>query len=163
MVLALLVAFWLGTRGGDSPAPTDDPTTSGDRSPSQQPSDTASEQSESPTRSPTRTPSQSPTRTPSETPTDSPSETPTETEAPTVEVDPEAYVGRDHGDVENELRALGLVPVPVELDNPGEQPEGIVESVEPSGPLQEGDRVTVSFWGAPAAGQEKDDEGNDEG
>ena len=62
------------------------------------------------------------------------------------------------------FRDLGLEPVSVELGNPGDQPDGIVDSVEPSGTLQEGDQVTVSFWAKVPPGQEKqDDEGNDEG
>ncbi len=78
----------------------------------------------------------------------------------TVEVDPAAYVGRDHKDVEKELRDLGLAPVGEELENPGDQPDGIVESVEPSGTLQEGDTVTVRYWAKVPPGQS--DEGNDE-
>ena len=80
-----------------------------------------------------------------------------------MEVDPAAYVGRDRKDVEKELRDLGLEPVAVELENPGDQPDGVVDSVEPSGTLQEGDQVTVSFWGKAPPGQREDDEGNDEG
>ena len=93
---------------------------------------------------------------------------PTETEPTTVEGDPAAYVGRDHKEVEKELRDLGLKPSRVELENAGDQEEGIVVSVEPSGTLQEGDAVAVSFYGKPPKetppGQEKqDEEGNDEG
>ena len=51
----------------------------------------------------------------------------------------------------------------MELDNPGDQPDGIVDSVEPSGTLEEGDQVTVSFWGKIPPGQRQDDEGNDQG
>ena len=46
-----------------------------------------------------------------------------------------------------ELRDLGLSRSPWSWTNPGDQPDGIVDSVEPSGTLQEGDQVTVSFWG----------------
>ena len=34
-----------------------------------------------------------------------------------------------------------------ELDNDGTQEEGAVESVNPTGSLQEGDTVTVRYWG----------------
>ena len=106
-----------------------------------------------------RTESPSPTETPTETPTN----TPTETEPATVEVDPAAYVGRDHKDVEKELKKLKLVPAPVELENPGDQPDGVVESVEPSGTLQEGDTVTVSYWAKVPPGQQKDQQQDPEG
>jgi hypothetical protein len=53
--------------------------------------------------------------------------------------------------------------VPVELENPGDQQDGIVDSVEPSGTLEEGDQVTVSFWGKVPPGQQQQDEGSDEG
>ena len=118
--------------------------------------------SQTPSQTPSDTPTETPTESPSETPSETPTETPTETEPATVEVDPAAYVGRDRKDVEKELRDLGLEPVAVELENPGDQPDGVVDSVEPSGTLQEGDQVTVSFWGKTPPGQQKD-EGSDEG
>jgi eukaryotic-like serine/threonine-protein kinase len=162
VLVAVLLAVWLGTRdddptgstGGDTPTQGQSPSSS--EAPSPSPSPTPSE---SPTDTPTETPTESPTESPSETPT----ETPTETEPATVEVDPAAYVGRDRKDVEKELRDLGLEPTPVEVENPGDQPEGVVTSVEPSGTLQEGDTVTVSYWAKVPPGQAKDDEGNDEG
>jgi eukaryotic-like serine/threonine-protein kinase len=101
---------------------------------------------------------QTPSQTPSATTTETPTETPTETEPATVEVDPASYVGRDRKDVEKELRDLGLEPTSVELENPGDQPEGIVESVEPSGTLQEGDPVTVSYWAKVPPGQQRNQE-----
>jgi serine/threonine protein kinase len=149
VLVAVLVAIWLGTRGDAEPTGSGDGETS---SPSQTPSETPSD-----------TPSDTPSETPTETPSETPSETPTEPEAATVEVDPAAYVGRDRKDVEKELRELGLEPTPVELENPGDQPEGIVESVEPSGTLQEGDTVTVSYWAKVPPGQQDDEEGGSEG
>jgi hypothetical protein len=38
-----------------------------------------------------------------------------------------------------------------------------VESVEPSGTLQEGDTVTVSYWAKVPPGQQDDEEGGSEG
>ena len=73
---------------------------------------------------------------------------------------------RGQGDLKgakDRLRDLGLEPTPVEVENPGDQPEGVVTAVEPSGTLQEGDTVTVSYWAKVPPGQAKDDEGNDEG
>jgi len=157
VLAAVLLAVWLGTRD-------DEPTGStGDNTPSEGQSQSSSEApSQTPSQTPSDTPTETPTESPSETPSETPTETPTETEPATVEVDPAAYVGRDRKDVEKELRDLGLEPVAVELENPGDQPDGVVDSVEPSGTLQEGDQVTVSFWGKAPPGQQKD-EGNDEG
>ena len=143
VVVAVLLAIWLGTRGDAEPTASNDDDTS------------------SPSQSPSETPSDTPTETASETPTETPTET--EPEAATVEVDPAAYVGRDRKDVEKELRDLGLEPVGVELENPGDQPDEAVESVEPSGTLQEGDQVTVSYWGKVPPGQQDDEEGGSEG
>lgn len=150
VALAVLLAVWLGTRGdGEPTGATDDPTR--DRT------------SQSPSATTEQTPDQTPSETggpPEETPDETPEETPEETEPATVELDPAAYVGRDHKDVEKELRDLGLEPTPVELDNPGDQPEGIVESVEPNGTLEEGASVTVSFWAKVPPGQDPDGPGN---
>ena len=158
VLVAVLLAVWLGSRDDEPTGSTGDNTPSQGQSPSPDRSP-----SQSPSQTPTDTPTETPTESPSETPSETPTETPTETEPATVEVDPAAYVGRDRKDVEKELRDLGLEPVAVELDNPGDQPDGIVDSVEPSGTLQEGDQVTVSFWGKIPPGQQKDDEGNDQG
>jgi serine/threonine-protein kinase len=79
-----------------------------------------------------------------------PEETPTETEPETFSIDPDDYVGRDIKDVEDELRALGLKPAKEKLDNDGTQEENAVESVSPTDDLQEGDSVTVQYWGKPA-------------
>ena len=80
----------------------------------------------------------------------SPSE-PTTSAAPdnTVEVDEGDYVGRDVKDVEKELKELGLQVETSELDNDGTQTENTVDSVDPSGTLEKGDTVTVSYWGKP--------------
>jgi serine/threonine-protein kinase len=96
------------------------------------------EQSSQPTQQPTTQESQ---------PTQEPSPTPTEDN--TVEVDESDYVGRDVDDVEGELKDLGLKVRKDEQDNPGDEEEDSVEGVDPSGTLQEGDTVTVSYWGPP--------------
>jgi tRNA A-37 threonylcarbamoyl transferase component Bud32 len=132
VVVAVLVAVWLGMR---------------DETPAEDPSDT-------PSPTPGRTTSQSPSETASETATETPTETPSETatEPATVEVDPAAYVGREVKDVEKELERLGLVPAAVELENPGDQERNIVVDVSPSGTLEEGDTVTISYYGKPPTG-----------
>jgi serine/threonine-protein kinase len=134
VALAVVLAVWLGSRG-DEPAEDTPRTPSPTQSP-QSPRDTSTE-----------TPSPTPTETPSET-TQTPTETPTETAA-TVEVDPASYVGRDRKDVEKELRDLGLRPEGSELENPGDQPPDVVVDVTPSGTLEEGDTVTISYYGKP--------------
>ena len=132
VLLAVLVAWWLGSRA-------DEPAT-------ENPGDT-------PSQTPDRTPSASPTETPTETPTQTPTETPTE--PATVEVDPAAYIGLRAKDVERELAGLGLVPELVELENPGDQERDVVADVSPSGTLEEGDTVTISYYGKPATGNEE--------
>ena len=91
-------------------------------------------------------PSPDPTTTPEQTQS-SPSPTPTEDN--TVEVDESDYVGRDVGEVEDELKDLGLKVRKDEQDNPGDEEEDSVEGVDPSGTLEEGDTVTVTYWGPP--------------
>jgi serine/threonine-protein kinase len=127
VLAAVLVAVWLGSR--DATEPTDQP--------SQTP-----RQSQSPSQSPSESPSESPSQTPTETPTETPEPT-------TVEVDPASYVGRKAKDVEKELRDLGLVPQLVEADNPGDAPPDTVSDVSPSGTLEEGTPVTVTYYGKP--------------
>jgi serine/threonine-protein kinase len=136
VALAVLLAVWLGSRGDDTDA------SSGDTTPSQT------------GRSPSQTPKQTPTETPSET-SQTPTETPTSEPAPeptTVEVDPADYLGLKAKDAEKQLRELGLEPVLVELDNTGEAEKDTVADVSPSGTLEEGDTVTVSFYGKPPKG-----------
>ena len=91
-------------------------------------------------------PSPDPTTTPEQTQS-SPSPTPTEDN--TVEVDESDYVGRDVDEVEDELKDLGLKVRKDEQDNPGDEEEDSVEGVDPSGTLEEGDTVTVTYWGPP--------------
>jgi eukaryotic-like serine/threonine-protein kinase len=95
-------------------------------------------------------------------PTDEVSETPTEsssapsspsepattpTEDTTVRIDESQFVNRPLSDVQRELADLGLRVNTERIDNPGDQIEGDVESVNPTGALQVGDTVTVTFWG----------------
>ncbi|KRE94181.1 hypothetical protein ASG76_12410 [Nocardioides sp. Soil774] len=125
VLAAVLLAVWLGTR--DDTDPTDQP-------------------SQTPRQS--QSPSPSPSQSPSQTPTESPSQTPTETPEPTtVEVDPASYVGRKAKDVEKELRDLGLVPQLVEVENTADAAPDTVSDVSPSGTLEEGTPVTVSYYG----------------
>ena len=78
-----------------------------------------------------------------------PQSSPTPTEDNTVQVDESDYVGRDVDEVEDELTDLGLNVRRDEQDNPGDEDEDTVDGVDPSGTLQEGDTVTVSYWGPP--------------
>jgi len=148
LALALLVAVvLLLTQTGDDPV--DGPAGAGQ---SEAPTETAPSPTDSPTR--TESPTQSPTDSPS--PTESPTET---TEEPgTVEVDEDDYVGRDHKDVEAELRELGLKPKGEKVDNDGGSTEGAVESLDPTGTLQEGDEITVYYYD-----KAPEEQGNGEG
>jgi serine/threonine-protein kinase len=65
----------------------------------------------------------------------------------TVTIDENDYLGRDVKDVEKELKDLKLKVGTVEIDNPGTETEGAVAGVDPDGKLQEGDPVTVSYYG----------------
>ena len=92
---------------------------------------------------------------PQETPTES---TPTEdtsppssttTSAATVSIDASDFIGRNVDEVAQELRDLGLRPSTQRVDNPGDEEADTVENVSPDGELEEGDRVTVTYWGPP--------------
>jgi len=72
---------------------------------------------------------------------------PSSTEEAGITIDESDYVGRDIHDVEAELRSLGLKVAKDKLDNDGSHEQDIVASVSPSGTLQEGDTVTVGYWG----------------
>ena len=67
-----------------------------------------------------------------------------------MHVDEADYVGRDVDEVEDELegpRAEGRRRT--SSDNPGDEDEDAVEGVDPTGTLEEGDTVTVTYWGKP--------------
>lgn len=88
---------------------------------------------------------QSPSQTRSQ--TESPATETTEPTVAGVEVDEDDYLGREIGEVQSALKDLGLKVSREKLDNPGDQVEGAVAGVNPSGTLVEGDSVTVSYWG----------------
>ncbi len=90
-----------------------------------------------------------PTPSRSQTREESPTQETTQTEDTSVQVDEGDYVGRNVDEVAAELEGLGLNVSRDELDNPGDEDENTVEGVNPSGTLQEGDTVTVSYWGPP--------------
>ncbi|MBI5090480.1 MAG: PASTA domain-containing protein [Actinobacteria bacterium] len=60
----------------------------------------------------------------------------------TVTIDPAAYIGRDHRDVVDELRALGFVVEERRVSSDGAKKNTVV-AVEPSGPLAPGAAVEV--------------------
>ncbi len=101
-----------------------------------------------PTRSDGPRTSQSPDESPT-TETTEPTPTETQTEPETFDINPDDYVGRDIKDVEADLKALGLKVAKEKLDNDGTHEEDTVESVSPTEGLQEGDTVTVQYWGKP--------------
>jgi serine/threonine-protein kinase len=63
-----------------------------------------------------------------------------------VTVDPAAYVGLPEGEAVKRLRDAGLDPVVEKKANPGDQQEGTVASVDPTGQVTPGSEVTVAVW-----------------
>ncbi|MDN4163850.1 PASTA domain-containing protein, partial [Nocardioides abyssi] len=53
------------------------------------------------------------------------------------------------GEVRRELARAGLRVTTEEVANPGGETAGLVTSVDPAGRLDEGERVTVQYWGDP--------------
>ncbi|MGV3564269.1 MAG: serine/threonine-protein kinase [Nocardioides sp.] len=74
-------------------------------------------------------------------------DTPTPEAPATVEITESDYTGRDYREVQERLSDLGLSPVLNELSNDGNQEPGIVDGVNPTGTLTEGDQITISYWG----------------
>ena len=86
------------------------------------------------------TPSQSASQTPSESPSTTPEQ---------VDVNESDYLGRPKDDVRKDLQRLGLTVDEQEVDNPGDKPRDTVSAVSPTGKVDKGSGVTVSFYGAP--------------
>lgn len=87
----------------------------------------------------------SPTEQTSQPPTSSP------TRAADVDVDEDDYVGRPRGEVRAALVKLGLRVTERSVANPGDEAAGTVAGVNPSGTVQAGSRVTLSYFAEPAA------------
>jgi serine/threonine-protein kinase len=117
LALLAVLLIWLITRGDDEDNPTQEKTRH-----------TPSQTTSAPT-------------TPSEPTTSATSED------TTVRIDEDDYVGRPLSDVTRELGDLGLRIVTQRIDNPGDEIENDVAGVNPTGTLQKGDTVTVTFWG----------------
>lgn len=96
------------------------------------------------TSAPTTT-SASPTST-SPSPTSS-SVTPTQTTPAAINVIPDAYLGRPYNDVRSELTTMGLQVNGVEVFN--NAAPGTVVDINPSGPVQRGTTITVSYSKGP--------------
>jgi len=93
-------------------------------------------------------PSPSPTATASETPTPKASSaTPTVSTPEAINVIPDAYLGRQFSEVRNELVGNGLQVTGVEVVN--DATPGTVTNIDPSGPVQPGTTVTVSYSKGP--------------
>jgi serine/threonine-protein kinase len=124
ILLLLGIVVWAITQSGDDGTPASDSTsepTTASSTPQQQ-------SSSAPTTS---------------TPT-------TSAAADTVQVNPDDYLGRPVKDVEKELRALGLKPTTQGVANPDGQEQDTVSALNPTGTLEKGDAITVSYWEAPA-------------
>jgi beta-lactam-binding protein with PASTA domain len=130
LVLFALVGFLISHSGFFSPSPS--PSQSTSASPSR-------------TASPTST---SATPTPSQT-SESPSPTPTQSTPQKVNVIPEQYLGQPFESVSAELRALGLGVDGQEVFNPAVP--GTVVSLNPTGPVDPGQTITVQYSKGPEA------------
>lgn len=73
----------------------------------------------------------------------SPSASPSE-----ITLEESSYTGQNIDVVLNQLRALGLEPKPVQQTNDGSHQADTVISVSPTTGLQQGDSVTVNYYGA---------------
>ncbi len=143
ILLLLGIVVWAVAQGGDDPATTGDEPTSQQSSQEQQPSSSAPATSEAP----------------SETPSE------TATEAETVDVDADDYVGRPVDDVVAELEALGLKTKTKEQENLGTEEAGTVDALDPTGTVEEGTSITVTYWGDPVVEtpSDKPDKGKTKG
>ena len=65
-----------------------------------------------------------------------------------VEIDEDDYVGKPRAVARAALRALGLQVTEDEVDNPGDEDEGTVAGVDPSGSVDKGSTVTLTYYGA---------------
>ena len=120
LLLLLGIIVWAVAQGGDDPGTsTDEPTTeqSSQRSPEQSSSAPATSQS------------------------------PSETAPETVDVNPDGYVGRPVDDVVADLEGLGLKTKTKEQENLGTEEAGTVDSLDPTGSVDKGSTVTVTYWG----------------
>ena len=96
--------------------------------------------------------------------TQQPSEPPSSSAAPeTVTVNPDDYIGRPVKDVEKELKDLGLVVTTQEVENTEDEEPDTVTAVDPSGELEKGDAVTVSYWGKSDSGPPNGNNGKGKG
>ncbi len=102
--------------------------------------------SSSPSR--TVTTSASPTPTPtSESPTPTPTPTPTEITPEAINLIPDGYLGRPYTQVRADLIALGLQVDGKEVFNPAAP--GTVTDINPAGPVQAGETITVTYSKGP--------------
>ncbi len=82
------------------------------------------------------------------TPSETPSPTPSDTLEP-INLDPDAYLGRDVDEVIDDLRQLGLRVDTQPIDNPGDKQTDTVASISPTTGLTAGDTVIVEYYAAP--------------
>jgi len=135
------------------------------------PSDTGSA-SPSTSQKPTKSASQSSSQAPSQ--SDSPAPSKSESASPEqVQVDKGDYVGRPKDEARKDLEGLGLKVTEQKVDNPGDEDKDTVSDVSPSGQVDPGSTVTLSYYGdalpveTPTVtggdGEKKIDKGNGKG
>jgi len=86
------------------------------------------------------------TPTPTPTPTVS-SATPTVSTPPAINLVPESYLGRQYNDVRSQLIGMGLQVKGNQVADPSTP--GTVTDINPSGPVQRGDVITVTYSSGP--------------
>lgn len=86
------------------------------------------------------------TPTPTPTPTVS-SATPTVSTPPAINLIPESYLGRQYNDVRSQLIGMGLQVKGNQVADPSTP--GTVTDINPSGPVQRGDLITVTYSSGP--------------
>ncbi|WP_104174629.1 protein kinase [Arthrobacter sp. Y81] len=82
----------------------------------------------------------------------SPTPTPTQSTPETINLIPDAYLGRPYNEVRSALVGMGLQVVGEQVFN--DAPSGTVTNIEPSGPVNPGQAITVTYSKGPDPSQE---------
>jgi serine/threonine protein kinase len=109
--------------------------------------DTAVQQPATPTASTTASSAPSPTE--SDTPSDTPTSSASASQTSQSTIDPDDYVGQPVAEARSQLRALGMQTTTQTVDNPGDQDEGTVAGLSPTGQVDKGSTITLQAYGPP--------------
>jgi serine/threonine protein kinase len=83
---------------------------------------------------------------------ESPTPTPTQTTPEAINLIPDAYLGRPYNEVRSTLVGMGLQVIGEQVFN--DAPQGTVTNIEPSGPVNPGQAVTVTYSKGPDPSKE---------